>query len=211
MDNAVKITSLVANLFIIGIALVLFLAFNPLPDREEQDEESEVELTENEMDVARNLLIETWASAGLTNVDEVITEGEAILVDDQASVDVLTDISKKANAAANYVGYIQEEYSKYYRENYKYSFIQDKVVGPHDAYVGKANRLKDIRNQAFLKIGKKLEADGDLGGAFFHYRDAFRLADFDNNGKNGTRYLAEQEMKRLLGLEEMPSYGKWTD
>jgi len=134
-----------------------------------------------------------------------------VLAKSDASVEELIQAGKRSNAAANFVGYIQEEYADYYRDNYKYDFVQKKISPSHDKYVALGNKLKGIRNTAYLLIGLKLKEEGRVGEAFFYFRDAFRLSTFDGYKKSdpGTRYIAEQEMKEILGIKDIESYKTW--
>ena len=229
MDRILKITTIISNLLIISLLVFAIKALYPLYKSEEKNSEEDVVVaeekevsepekekndsavtTEQEIDVERDKLIKIWASQGLTNVDSVLREGKSLLDREKVSVDELKSIANRANKASNFVSYIQEEYNEYYRENYKYSFVQEDIAGPHDAYVEKANELKNIRNKAFYRLGQLIEKTGDIGTAFYYYRDAFRLSDFDTRDK-GIRYKAEQEMKRLLGIEDIESYITWSN
>ena len=125
--------------------------------------------------------------------------------------DDLQELASKANEAANFVGFILEEYREYHRENYRYEFVQKKVAPYHDRYVSLSNRLKNIRNQAYFNLGKKAAQRGDELEAFFYFRDAFRLSTFTHadGDHKGMRYMAEIEMKKLLGLEDIGTFLYW--
>jgi len=214
MRKLSDVLSIVSSVCI--VLILIFLVLHSYPDlfsnKEDKQEVEEVRGTsEDEMDVARQKLIEKWASVGLTNVDTVIKEGEEIIGSEKESTAALIDIASKANKSANFVDYILEEYKDFYNDNYKYEFIRDIIAVPHDKYVRISNKLKDIRNKAYLKIAELKEQEGDIGGAFFYYRDAYRLSRFDGYTDNdhGVRYTAEQAMKRLLGIEGIESYKSW--
>lgn len=161
-----------------------------------------------DFDDQREEQVKKWSKSGIGNVNEVLENVTEILAKDNPSINELKEGAKQANAAANYVGYLQEEYADYYRQNSRYEFVQKKVAPAHDAYVKKGNALKDARNKCYMRIGKILKSKGDITEAFFYFRDAYRLSTFDTRDE-GIRYQAEQEMKELLGLEEIESYITW--
>ena len=206
MEKLVQFTTVIANVLIIGLFALVFNTVDPFAETVEVESEPK---TQQEIDAERDLLVSLWASQGLTNVGDLVKEGNAVLRNRSSTIDQLKTIAEKSNKAANMVDYIQEEYAEYYRENSRYDFVQKKVAPAHDAYVRLANSLKDIRNKTYLELGVRLEKTGDIGTAFFYYRDAYRLSEFDNNGKEGVRYKAEQEMKRLLGINDIESYVSW--
>ena len=157
--------------------------------------------------------IKKYGGTDIPKPKEVASKAEAILakpLNDQ-SVKELKDIAESSNKAANYVGFIFDEYADYYRDNYRYDFVQEKVAPFHDKFLRLSNKLKDHRNQAYLNLGKKLAASGNNIEAFFYFRDAFRLSTFteDSGDHKGTRYEAEQEMKKLMNLEEFESFIYW--
>ena len=211
MDKFLKLMGIISNVVIIitGASIIFIIAPSYLPNATTSMENNVV--SGDDIDATRQILIKKWASAGLTNVKVVIEEGERILSEETSTIDQLKLIAKKANSASNYVGFIQEEYENYYKENYKYQFIQNQVAKPHDQYVKVTNKLRNIRDTAFLKIAQKLESTGDIGTAFFYYRDAFRLSGFDDytDSDPGIRYTAEQAMKNILGIDNIQSYKSW--
>ena len=71
--------------------------------------------------------------------------------------------------------------------------------------MNKANALKDVRNEIYIRLGDMSYENGDKLEAFMYYRDAYRLSTF-RSGINGVRYRAEQKMKEILGLTEVESY-----
>lgn len=209
MEKLVQVSTLIANVLIIGLFALVLKSVDPFADTKKTTEEDSKPKTQQQIDIERESLISLWSSQGLTNVSTLVQEGNVVLEDKNTSVEQLKTIAEKTNKAANLVGYIQEEYADYYRENSRYDFVQKKVAPAHDAYVRLGNSLKEIRNKAYLELGKRIEETGDLGTAFFYYRDAYRLAEFDDNSKEGVRYRAEQEMKRLLGINDIESYVTW--
>jgi hypothetical protein len=213
MERLVQTSTLVANLLVIGLFALVFNALDPFGKTTETSSttpDAEMESkSQQQIDIERDTLIAAWASQGVTNINNIIEEGNAVLSNESSTIAELKKIAEKSNKAANLVDYIQEEYAEYYRENYKYEFIQKKVAPAHDAYVGLANSLKEIRNKAYLELGRREEKTGNLGAAFFYFRDAYRLSDFDTGSKTGMRYIAEQEMKRLLGIDNIKSYETW--
>ena len=46
----------------------------------------------------------------------------------------LKELAEEANRSANLIDYIYDEYMDFYRENYKYDFIQKKVAEPAGNY-----------------------------------------------------------------------------
>ena len=71
--------------------------------------------------------------------------------------------------------------------------------------------MKSHRNQAYFNLGLKAAERGDEIGAFFYFRDAYRLSSFTEGGKTreGMRYRSEMEMKKLLGIEEIGTFVDW--
>lgn len=170
-------------------------------------------LADEEIEKLRQEQIEKWGTDELVQPMEVEAKARDLLQRplEQQSVLELEELAKQANAAANFVGFILSEYQDYYRDNYKYDFVQKKVAPHHDSYVQLSNRFKDYRNQAYFNLGKKAAAAGDRLKAFFYFRDAFRLSSFtdDSGDHKGMRYQAEIEMKRLLGVEDLSSFVYW--
>ena len=127
-------------------------------------------------------------------------------------VEDLTNLSIEANRAANLIRYIRDGYNDEYRENYRYEFIQEKLAKPHDDYVKISNEFIDIRNQAYFNLGIKYKSLGETVKSFLYFSDAFRLSRFDCGTKRPDdcmRWKAEQEMKKLLGIEGIDSYVTW--
>ena len=212
MERFLQVSTLVANVLVIGLFALVLNALNPCAETADTDADTDAESepkTQQDIDVQRDLLISLWASQGLTNVSNIVEEGDAVLSNSSSTIEQLKKVAEKSNKAANMIGYIEEEYADYIRENSRYDFITKKVAPAHTAYVFLANSLKDIRNKAYLELGKRLEKTGDLGAAFFYYRDAYRLSVFDEGSEASTRYKAEQEMKRLLGVNDVESFVTW--
>ena len=172
-----------------------------------QDESSE------DIEATRSELLKRWGVDGLVKPGDVEANAKIILSRPLAEQtdDDLRELAKQANAAANFVGFILEEYQEYYRDNYRYDFVQSKVAPYHDTYVGLSNRLKSYRNQAYFNLGKKAAQRGDEMAAFFLFRDAYRLSTFteDQGDHKGMRYLAEVEVKKLLGMEHIGTFIYW--
>lgn len=166
-----------------------------------------------DIESARSELLKRWGMDGLPKPREIEATAKTLLerpLGEQRDED-LTAIAKQANAAANFVGFILAEYEDYYRDNYRYDFVQKKVAPFHDAYVTLSNDLKWFRNKAYFNLGKKaLERKEDFV-AFFYFRDAYRLSSFteDEGDHKGIRYQAEIEMKRLLGVSDIESFVYW--
>jgi hypothetical protein len=166
-----------------------------------------------DIETARVELQKRWGVEGLVKPKEVLRLSSELLaknLEDQ-SEEELRALAKQANAAANYVGFILEEYASYHRENYRYEFVQKKVAPYHDAYVSLTNRLRDSRNKCYFNLGKKAASRGDEIVAFFLFRDALRLSSFDEpeGDHKGIRYLAEIEMKKLLEIEGIGTFLYW--
>lgn len=131
---------------------------------------------------------------------------------EQQNVEDLTNLSIEANRAANLIGYISEEYNDEYRENYRYEFIQEKLAKPYDGYIKISNEFIAIRNQVYFNLGIKFRNLGETVKSFLYFNDAFRLSRFDCGAKKPDdcmRWKAEQEMKELLGMEQINSYVSW--
>ncbi len=166
-----------------------------------------------DIDDGRRELISRWDPEGLPQPSVVERQAQELLSRplDQQSEAELTELAKQANAAANFVGFIFEEYQDYYRANSRYDFVKKKIVPSHNTYLELGNRLKGYRNQAYFSLAAKAKEKGDQLRAFFLFRDAFRLSSFTEpeGDHKGTRYWAEIEMKKLLGIEGIDSYIYW--
>ncbi|TJY58886.1 hypothetical protein E4T66_14910 [Sinimarinibacterium sp. CAU 1509] len=188
------------------VAAVVVLGFSPLP-APAQDAKAE------DIEAARSEMLKRWGVDGLIKASDVEGTATALLARPlgEQPEDQLRELAKRANAAANFVGFILEEYESYYRENYRYDFVKEKIAPFHDAYATLSNRLKSYRNQAYFNLGKKAADRGDEMTAFFMFRDAYRLSGFteDEGDHKGMRYQAEIEMKKLLGLESMGTFTYW--
>ena len=171
------------------------------------------ETSSEDIEATRSKLQKHWGADGLSKPRDVDTQAKKILDLPLAEQndDDLRRLAKQANAAANYVGFILEEYQEYYRDKYRYDFIREKVAPFHDAYVQLTNRLKAYRDQAYFNLGKKAAQRGDEVMAFFLFRDAYRLSPFteEQGDHKGMRYQAELEIKKLLGLEEIDTFIYW--
>ena len=189
---------------ILALLIMLLCVFFPVLAQDASSED--IEATRSEM-------LKRWGVDGLVKPSDVEANAKTILSQPLAEQvdDELRQLAKQANAAANFVGFILEEYQKYYRDNYRYDFVQSKVAPFHDAYVGLSNRLKSYRNQAYFNLGKKAVQRGDEMTAFFLFRDAYRLSTFteDQGNYKGMRYLAEVEMKKLLRMEHIGTFIYW--
>ena len=152
--------------------------------------------------------VEKWSSSGFGDVTKILKNSINVLKDENASFDELDDAANRANAAANFVGFITDEYEDYRRDVSRYDFVLVKLDPPYERYSDKANSLKDVRNRIFLRMGDILKEQGKLTEAFFYYRDAFRLSIFSDywNKSKGTRWKAEQRMKELLEIQYISSY-----
>ncbi len=166
-----------------------------------------------DIESGRKEMLEKWGVEGLVQPREIEARAQALLAQplDQQPEEDLKAIAQQANAAANFVGFILEEYQEYYRDNYKYDFVQKKVAPFHDEYVTLTNQLKDYRNQAYFYLASKAASRGEGMQAFFLFRDAHRLSSFteDEGDHKGIRYRSEIEMKRLLGIEDVGSFLYW--
>jgi hypothetical protein len=157
--------------------------------------------------------IKKWGTSGIPKPQVLLTQAEAFLkkpIGDQ-TIEELKKIAKSTNRAANYIGFILEEYKSYYSKNYKYDFVQEKVAPFHDKYVHISNALMRFRNEAYFNIGTKLASSGNDTEAFFYFRDAYRLTSFtdDEGDHKGLRYKAEREMLKLLELGDIESFVYW--
>ena len=159
----------------------------------------------------RNSQIKKWGGSSLPDHKKTAASAKEILAKplESQTVSELTELAKQANRAANYIGFIESEYDSYYRANYQYDIVTTKVGKAADEYREISNQLRDYRNQAYFNLGKKADISGNQVKAFFYFRDAYRLAIFARNKKKGMRYKAEQEMKRLLNLDDITSFITW--
>lgn len=161
----------------------------------------------------RSEQIKKWGDTSIPKPKEIAIKAKAVLdkpIENQ-SISELKNIAEQSNKAANYVGFILDDYATYHRDNFRFDFVQEKVVPFYDAYVKLSNELKDYRNQSYFNIGKKLVASNNEIEAFFYFRDAYRLSSFtdDKGDHKGMRFLAEQEMKKLMGLTDIESFLYW--
>ena len=162
----------------------------------------------------RDEQIKKWGTDEVPQVRAVIDEAKSYLAlpIEQQSIEGLGEIAEKTNRASNFVGYILNEYQEYYRDNYKYSFVQEKVAPFHDEYVVIANELRHSRNLAFFYLGILYKKAGDNITAFFYFKDSFTLSSFtEEGGVKGLRYKAEIEMKQILGIEDVGTFLHWND
>jgi hypothetical protein len=173
----------------------------------------EISAESEDVEKLRAEQIKKWGTTGLPKPQILITKAEALLkkpIGDQ-TIKELKELAESTNKAANYVGYILKQYASYYRENYKYDFVQEKIAPFHDKYFVTSNKLKSFRNHAYFNIGTKLAGSGNDAEAFFYFRDAYRLTSFtDEKGDHkGMRYKAEREMLKLLELGDIESFVYW--
>tara|TARA_B110000003_G_scaffold24152_1_gene23131 strand:+ start:121 stop:708 length:588 start_codon:yes stop_codon:yes gene_type:complete len=150
----------------------------------------------------------------LPNPEKIIASAEQEFkkpIENQ-SADILKEIAEEANHYANLVAKTSDEYTDYLRENSRYDFVTEEVrrasvirnLGNQDII------FKNIRNRAYLNLGRLALAEGQDMKAFLLFNDAFRLSAFScSYGKDKCiRYEAEQYMKKLLGIEG-ESYVNW--
>lgn len=167
------------------------------------------------LDKEREKALKEFDVSEIPNPDTVRKTADAIFGKklDAQSEKELRQIAKQANKLTNLIGAILSEYASYYRENYRYDFIQKKVMGPHDEYIRASNEFIGIRNQAYFNLGLKAKQAKMNLRAFFYFKDAFRLSSFDcEDGSPEVtclRWQAEQEMKKLLSLTDIQSYVRW--
>ena len=170
------------------------------------DEKEDIEKVREEQ-------LKRWGAEGLVKPYDIREKAKGYLAKPLEEQDIteLKNLAKQANTTANLVGFILEEYADYYRDKYRYDFIQEKVGPFHDNYVHLSNELKDYRNQAYFNLGQKMALQGNEIEAFFYFRDAYRLSSFTESGSDhkGMRYKAEQELKKLLGITDIPSFVFW--
>lgn len=165
------------------------------------------------IDETREELIKRWGDGGIIKPSEVEELAEKILslpIEEQKENQLL-ELATLANTSAYFVGFIFEEYKRYYIEIYGYDFAKEKVTPSHDAYAQLGNKLKEYRNQAYYNLGKKALERGDTLTAFFMFRDAFRLDSFtkEDGDHKGMRYKSELEMKKILGISDIETYVYW--
>ncbi len=195
--------------FVIHAALfgILFGVFNPLYAQEKSntlsiEKERQKALKEFDMTEVPDLdAIRSFASELLSKPIE------------QQEKTQLSKLAMEANRAANLVNYIYGEYDNYYRDNYKYDFVQEKVIGSAKEYGRIFNEFVKIRNEAYFNLGIISRNNGETMEAFLYFRDAFRLSGFDcgpgNNPESCLRWRAEQELQSLLGLSHIKAYVSW--
>lgn len=167
--------------------------------------------SKEDIEAARAEMLKRW---GVGLIKPSTVEAKAHILSRplaEHSDEELRELAEQANAAANFVGFILDDYQEYYRDNYRHVIVRNAVEPFHDAYVKLSNRLKSYRNQAYFNLGKKAAARGDEITAFFLFRDAYRLSSFeDETGDHkGMRYRAEIEMKKLLGIDHLGTFIYW--
>lgn len=214
MKNFVAISTLIVNVVILIILGTFYFEtrfVEPVAETTEPIQAISDDEEVDEMDIARKELLDKLSESGLTNVRAVIEEGKSMVDREDVTIEQLKEIARKTNGSSNYVDFILQEYKDYHSANYRYDFVLKKLEPSHDAYVGVSNELRAIRNKAYLKLGNIFEEQGLVAEAFFYYRDAFRLSSFGGykKGDPGNRYLAEQRMKSILGLDDIESYTTW--
>lgn len=171
------------------------------------------EAPSEDIEAARSEMLKRWGVDDFVKPSDVEAKAKMILsrpLDEQVDDD-LRELANRANMAANFVGFILEEYEEYYRDSYSYDFVLEKFAPFLGPYVSLSNRLKSYRNQAYFNLGKKAAQRGDEMTAFFLFRDAYRLSTFteERGDHKGMRYLAEIEMKKLLGIEHIGTFTYW--
>lgn len=193
------------KVIVTSVVVLLSLQLSSAQDVTKQDAMS--------IETEREELLKKWSTDTLIKPNEVAKNAEVFLSKpiEEQTIEGLTELAKQTNAAANFIGFIVSEYSSYHRDNYRYEFVQKQVAPFHDAYSKLSNESKSYRNQCYFNLGSKYKAAGNEVMAFFHFRDAFRLSTFteDKGDHKGTRYKAEIEMKKLLGLDEMGTFVYW--
>ena len=132
---------------------------------------------------------------------------------EQQDAEQLKALATEANRTANLVDYIYDEYDNYYRDNYRYEFVQKQVLKSASEYGNVFNEFLSIRNQAYFNLGLLSRNAGRTMEAFLYFKDAFRLSSFDC-GQNTPatscmRWKAEQELQKLLGLSHIKAYVTW--
>lgn len=198
--------------FMIVVILLVCLSFAVVITRaqtnNQQNDDSE------DIETLRNAQIIKWGGNGLPDHKKVAALAQEILAKplDNQTVSELTELAEQANRAANYINFIESEYDSYHREKRSYDFITEPVGKTLDEYRIISNQLKDYRNQSYFNLGKKADISGNKVKAFFYFRDAYRLAifarykEFAPYKEVDMRYKAEQEMKRMLNLEDIESF-----
>ncbi len=159
--------------------------------------------------------ISKLGTGSIPRIEEVINEANSYLSlpIERQTIEELEKLAEKTNRASNFMDFILEEYRDYYSDNYRYEFVQEKVAPFHDQYLIISNKLRSFRNEAYFNIGTLYKEAGDYILAFFYFRDAFRLSSFtESEGDHkGMRYIAEIELKKLLGIEELGTFLYWKE
>lgn len=121
----------------------------------------------------------------------------------KASNAELASLASDCNRAANLIGVILSEYDSYERDNYRYDVILKQVREKRLPMETLRQRLLGSRNSIYFEQAVRLRDAGSGMLAFLTFRDAFRLSPFEGDGM---RLKAEQEMKQLLGMADLPSF-----
>lgn len=171
---------------------------------------------QTDLDSQREELISALGSGVIPEPQDITTRAERIFAQpvlDQNATE-LEELANDANKFANLISRILDEYTKHDRENSRFSFVQEQLEPFRLEYAVRRNRFLNIRNQAYLNLGKIYEEQGDSLKAFFFYNDALRLSVFGCSSPDSTeddciRLAAERGMLRILNMEELESYVRW--
>ena len=118
----------------------------------------------------------------------------------------LAFLAVECNRAERLLRMILDEYESYERANSNYDFIV-KAVREKKMQMEVVRRLlTENRNSIYFEQAVRLRDAGETMRAFVTFHDAFRLSPFEGDGM---RLKAEQEMKKLLGIDALPSYVTW--
>ena len=163
----------------------------------------------------RQATLEEFDITEVPNLDSVraIATHLFALPVEQQDAEELKALATEANRTANLVDYIYDEYDGYYRDSYKYEFVQREVIKAATEYGTIFNEFLNIRNQAYFNLGLLSRNAGRTMEAFLYFKDAFRLSSFDCGPKTPAtscmRWKAEQELQKLLGLSHIKAYVTW--
>ncbi len=135
---------------------------------------------------------------------------------DEQTVEALLTLAREANAYANLVGRLYAPYEREWQENARFDFVRNALRPVLGMYERLDNEFKTIRNRAYMNLGEKAEARGEILEAFFFYNDTYRLEMFACQNARDTalecpRVGAEERMRRLLGIDATPPpYTRWS-
>lgn len=187
--------------FVAGIAACLLASFAYQQDPS-KPATAEVAKPSDPIEAERAKMLDSMAGL-LLKPDDVLKAVDEKGDLKKAADAELASLAVDCNRAANLIGVILSEYDSYERENYRYDVVIKQVREKRLPMESLRQQLLGSRNNIYFEQAVRLRDAGSGMRAFLTFRDAFRLSPFEGDGM---RLKAEQEMKKLLGMEGLPSF-----